>query len=255
MTPAAHMFFGAIGSSSWSPADLSGLAPSLSVAEQRSSGLLFQDTGKTTSATADTDPARVATPLWTGADYVAPSDAARPLLRISGATNYLALDGVDDQIESSIPSAFTDGIICFRGRCGTTTAGFNGPVWMGGTTGDRFGIYQFNTNYAVLAVSGATTVEPSVSTTATNGSWATVTGLLIGGTGARLRVNGTQIGSANAAIGTITPSVALRVGRRGNNGGFWLGDMAGAIIVLRNGSAITSDEITLIEAYVTGLAS
>lgn len=74
-------------------------APSLSVALQRSLGLLWQDTGKTVAATADGDPVRVVTCPWTGEDYTAPSDAARPLLYDEGDGKWsLSFDGVDDRI-------------------------------------------------------------------------------------------------------------------------------------------------------------
>lgn len=87
------------GAAVWSPASLPGLAPSLSVALQRTLGLLWQDSGKTIAATADGDPVRVATCPWTGEDYTASSDASRPLLWEEGGGKWsLYFDGIDDML-------------------------------------------------------------------------------------------------------------------------------------------------------------
>lgn len=86
-----------IMTSVFSPGDLPGLAPSISVAYQLQLGLLWQNAGKTIPAVADGDPVRVATCPWTGEDYTAPSDAARPLLYDQGGGTWsLRGDGVDD---------------------------------------------------------------------------------------------------------------------------------------------------------------
>lgn len=83
-------------------------APSLQAALQRSSGLLWQDAGKTIAATEDGDPVRVATCPWTGEDYAAPSDAARPLLYDEGGGTWsLFFDGVDDYLELASGEALT----------------------------------------------------------------------------------------------------------------------------------------------------
>jgi len=83
----------------WSPGDLPGLQPSLQVALSLSQGGLWQDAGKTVPATEDGDPVRVATCPWTGQDYVAPSDSARPLLWDEGGGKWsLFFDGIDDRM-------------------------------------------------------------------------------------------------------------------------------------------------------------
>jgi hypothetical protein len=61
------------------------LLPGLS----RQQGLLWQDSGKTTAATTDGHPVRVATCPFTGKDWVAPTNGQRPTLRVSGGVWYL----------------------------------------------------------------------------------------------------------------------------------------------------------------------
>jgi hypothetical protein len=74
-------------------ATLPGLAVTLLPALSRSRGLLYQDAGKTTLATADGDPVRVATCPFTGADVVSPSDAARATLKQVGGRWCLRFNG------------------------------------------------------------------------------------------------------------------------------------------------------------------
>ena len=68
---------GICGGAAWSPASLTGLAPTLLPALSRTQGKLWQDSAKTVPATAAGDPVRVATCPFLGVDYTAPSDAAR----------------------------------------------------------------------------------------------------------------------------------------------------------------------------------
>ena len=85
------------GASAWNPSRLTGLAATLLPALSRSSGLLWQNTAKTTPATADGDPVRVAVCPFTAVEFTAPSDAARPLLWDEGSGKWsLSFDGVDD---------------------------------------------------------------------------------------------------------------------------------------------------------------
>jgi hypothetical protein len=85
----------------WTPADLLGLldAPS-SISQLRSTGNLWQNAAKSIPALSVTDPVRV---VSVGAvDWVAPSDAARGLLyQESNGGWSIALDGIDDQYQSS----------------------------------------------------------------------------------------------------------------------------------------------------------
>lgn len=104
--------------SEWSPAQLPGITTSLgSIAEARTYGRLWQNTGKTTPAVADGDPVRVASCPYTGIDWVAPSDAARPILTDMGSDTWaLVGDGAQtvlvaadsfDLLQSGITAAYT----------------------------------------------------------------------------------------------------------------------------------------------------
>jgi hypothetical protein len=123
----------------WTPANLSGLAPSLSVAMQRSSGLLWQNTAKTIPAVADTDPVRVATCPWTGVDYTAPSDAARPLLWDLGSGKWgLKGDGVDDILATTV-LAVTTGYTVSLGIASVQSG--NNFVFNNGSEANGFGYW------------------------------------------------------------------------------------------------------------------
>jgi hypothetical protein len=63
-----------------------------------SENVLFQDDAKSTPATADGQPVRRMVSLVDGVEAVAPSDAARPTLRIAGGVRWLEFDGVDDRM-------------------------------------------------------------------------------------------------------------------------------------------------------------
>ena len=94
-------------SAEWNPGDLAGLAATIVVAEQRSAGLLWQNTAKTIAATADGDPVRVAVCPYTAVEFTAPSDAARPLLYDEGSGKWsLSFDGVDDQLRTTTSPAY-----------------------------------------------------------------------------------------------------------------------------------------------------
>jgi hypothetical protein len=93
------------------------IAPCLLPAASRALGRLYQDAAKTLLATADGHPVRVATCPYTGQDYTAPSDAARPVLRTDGAAGHwwLAFDGVDDAMAGPTGTNLTgDSTFCVR---------------------------------------------------------------------------------------------------------------------------------------------
>jgi len=86
-----------LSASDWSPDLLSGLHSAPAIALCRSLNLLWQDAAKTTIATAANDPVRVVKCPFTGVEFTAPSDAARPLLtNPAGAIWCLTFDGVND---------------------------------------------------------------------------------------------------------------------------------------------------------------
>lgn len=80
----------------FNPSLLSGLSGAPNIALCRSLGLLWQDAGKTTLATADTDVVRVVKCPFTGLEYTAPADGNRAILNTSGGLWYLTFDGIDD---------------------------------------------------------------------------------------------------------------------------------------------------------------
>ncbi len=85
----------------WTPASLPGFVISLLPSLSRSQGKLWQDSGKTVAATADGHPVRVATCPYSGLDWTASSDAARPLLWDEGGDKWsLSFDGVDDIVNA-----------------------------------------------------------------------------------------------------------------------------------------------------------
>ena len=81
---------------------LTSLYAATTIGRARRDGLLWQNTAKTTPATADGDPVRVVTSVHGSVDFVAPSDAARPLLKNKFANVwYLLFDGSDDCLDFS----------------------------------------------------------------------------------------------------------------------------------------------------------
>lgn len=90
----------------WDPSVASAVAWD-AIAGARADGRLWQNSGKTVAATADSDPVRV----WTdaeGNDWTAPSDAARPLLEDGGDGKWsLKFDGVNDYLDCTTLGAST----------------------------------------------------------------------------------------------------------------------------------------------------
>jgi len=64
-----------------------------------SSSSMYQDAAKTMPATSADHPVRVISPVFGSGDATAPNDAARPLLKISGAFKNVKFDLVDDDIK------------------------------------------------------------------------------------------------------------------------------------------------------------
>lgn len=92
----------------WNPSFAPGLYAAPAIALCRQLGLLWQDSGKTTLATAASDPVRVVKCPFTGVEFTAPSDATRPALtNPSGDVWCLTFDGSDDCLDfaglASIP--------------------------------------------------------------------------------------------------------------------------------------------------------
>lgn len=91
---------------SFVPSQVTGLFASPSVAQCRGAGLLWQDAGKTTAASADGDPVRVVRCPFTGVEFTAAVDGQRPLLKSGGgALWYLLFDGTDDFLAFAGPAS------------------------------------------------------------------------------------------------------------------------------------------------------
>lgn len=126
-------------SDEWNPGDLTGLAATIVVSEQRAGGKLWQNTAKTTPATADGDPVRVAVCPYTAVEWTAVSDAARPLLWDEGGGKWsLSFDGVDDYLVATIP-ALTNCTLAGR-IVAVTNGNASGRIVMFASSPDTFEI-------------------------------------------------------------------------------------------------------------------
>ena len=234
----------------WSPGDLPGLQPSLQVALSLSQGGLWQDAGKTVPATEDGDPVRVATCPWTGEDYVAPSDSARPLLWDDGGGKWsLALDGADDQMvcASAWPAAAMSCVLRVLTDAGTAPW----PVLIGGAVSGTLGLavaagtlYVFNQGVAGAVLSPAVDFSSDAYHTA---SWWSAVGGSAGDITAR--VDGGATGTATPPAAPAT-GAAVRFGRDGDSGAFVSGRYAGFALY----AADHSSDLALLEPYFTALA-
>jgi len=127
----------------WNPGQLSGLAATLLPAPSRDQGLLWQNTAKTVPAEVDGDPVRVAVCPYTGVEFAAPSDAARPLLYDEGSGKWsLSFDGVDDylsagDLSASVATQGCVGVRYFDPSANTSTIMILGQS-RNGTGYDRF---------------------------------------------------------------------------------------------------------------------
>lgn len=230
----------------WSPADLPGIAPSLSVALQRGRGLLWQNTGKTVPAVAATDPVRVATCPWTGVDYVAPSDAARPLLYDEGGGKWsLSFDGVDDYL--SAPWVGT-AAVTMAAAVRLASAGSFPIVIAASVTKRELRFIATARRPETITDDGALSVN-SASVLALD-TWARVLAACgASGASTELYTNNIQVGQDAADTTASVSSTAIYVGSR--NGTLFLpGRVAGTATV---GSKVSVPTVGMIDAYLAGL--
>lgn len=124
----------------WNPGQLSGLMATLLPAESLAAGMLWQNTAKTTPATADGDPVRVAVCPYTGVEFTAQSDAARPLLYDEGGGKWsLSYDGVDDRHDLTLTwPAVSAGSLSVRFRTPGSQARCPPVQTLPGALGDWF---------------------------------------------------------------------------------------------------------------------
>ena len=233
-------------STAWNPSLLPGIAPGLDIATQRSLGLLWQDTGKTVPALVATDPIRVATCPWTGVDYTAPSDAARPLLYDEGGGKWsAAFDGVDDRTTASggptSATARVSGWAVRTGASGNVSPFQNGTA---ATTGsmDR-PLYRI----------GSLLVDLQGHNTDLNSAWAVAAnsndaGVWMHAPTSKYAQNLSPLSSAAQGITAGDGNIYLASSSGGTL--LWNGRIRG--LVLANGTQ-TDATLALIQAYMMGL--
>ena len=173
------------------------------VEEAALAGRLWQNTGKTTPATADGDPVRVFTDK-NGNDWIAPSDAARPTLKIESGIYSLLFDGVNDRLELSGLAALGTSITAAVAIKPTGT-GRGDPLtrWLdGNAVSDVFNLLMGVTSGKPQLYVRATGQQNSGvgSTTISAGQLARLVGTAGGGTAAVYLDNVSQ---SSASIGTL----------------------------------------------------
>lgn len=229
----------------WSPGDLPGLRPSLQVALSLSQGGLWQDAGKTVPATEDGDPVRVATCPWTGEDYVAPSDSARPLLWDEGGGKWsLALDGADDRLVGA-SATIGAGVAATVVMAVVVTATLNiGRLVYG--IGDSLNLDGAGSGNLNVYRDGNAGPMPAGIVVDTDYTLTAV--FTAAGTGTFLRVNGTQVGSGTAGTAAVG---GVSVGA--SNTGLQPAPIRLYGTVL-SASQLSAGEIVLAETYLSALA-
>lgn len=166
-------------------------------------GRLWQNTGKTIAATADGDPIRVFTDA-AGNDWIAPSDAARPTLKIESGVYSMLFDGVNDRLELSGLAALGTSITAAVAIKPTGT-GRGDPLtrWLTGSDGaDVFDLLMGVTTGKPQFYVRATGIQDSGvgSTTISAGQSVRLVGTAGSGTCAVYLNNVSQ---SSAAIGTL----------------------------------------------------
>lgn len=231
-----------VGSDAWTPARLSGLAPSLSVALQRSRGLLWQDTGKTVVAVAATDPVRVATCPWTGVDYTAPSDAARPLLYDEGSGKWsLSFDGVDDRMTASGgPTSATARTSAWSVLTPASGSPVLFQVGTPTTNGSMDRTFYFVGTPKVALQGHFSDIDPAWATSAS----AAETGIWYHAATSKYAKNGGALSSSSVTVSAGDGLVWL--GSSSVPGSFWTSRIRG--LVLANGTQ-TDATLALLQAY------
>lgn len=150
---------------SWSPASATGLALDLLVADARTAGRLWQDAAKTVPATANGHPVRVAQSVYSAAEWVAPSDSARPALFDEGSGAWsLSFDGADDTLACALGSAgqpSASGLSAvFYGRVQTDVSL---PLSRVGSTSPQWRVQQQTTARMTALVGSGSAAEAVVS--------------------------------------------------------------------------------------------
>lgn len=249
-TPAG-CFQPVVSAEEWTPADLPGLVAAPVVSLMRSAGTLWQDSGRTTLATADGDPVYVADCTFTGTRFTAPGSSQRPVLYLeSGGKWSLSFDGVDDSLVGpQLVSSAANWTLAAQFLI-ATASGIR-SVMLNGTAGD-------NNGYALMVRTDAGRIGglyPGVawlsgSTTATIDTPHTAV-LRRAGSVADIRVGG-----VNQTLGnnTATPNAPGSGSILGGNGAPFPASLSGRVAGWAAYTAALSDaDAGLLEAYLGGL--
>lgn len=234
------------GSSAFSPADLPGLVLGVNIALMRSSGLLWQNTGKTVPAVEDGDPIRVAVCPWTAVELTAPSDSARPLLWDEGSGLWSAMfDGVDDLLETATAPSWTgtDGSLAARFAFTDTTSSLAAcTTEIAGNDNEYYNFTGDNLAYArcFRTIRHGAYASLTLNTTPHTQIW-------VSGADYRVYLDTVQQGSA-VATAWAAPST-MKIGQ-GDIGIFFPGRFAGLVL-----AAAAWDELTRaqVDAYLAAL--
>lgn len=201
----------------WNPSLLTSLYAAPAVALCRAGSLLWKDAAKTLLATAAGDPVRVVQCPFTGAEFTAPSDAARPTLRNPESdTWYLEFDGTNDRLNfGGIASIPLSAHFAFRQTDGQTGVGV-----AGGNGAQKFKINELDKR--VGGKEGA--FNWSASTTARQNNVDYVAGINYGSTGkATYWLAGATDGltSQNVEDAAFSANITSAFGRPDNDGEFF----------------------------------
>ena len=228
------------GAPSWSPNQLPAFLGGLDIAASLAAGKLWQNAGKTVAATSDTDPVRVATCHYSGVDFTAPSDAARPLLKITGSKSYLLFDGTDDEMSSNLGHTWTAlahgvGVAVQPGA----DVDYDPPVIAEtGTGGWRLCTQIPGGKWGTYGA-----VDIPANTTLSNGTDYTL--VMNGG---NFRLDGAADGTYAASIGYGAVGTNVKIAT--DNFRWYIGRIYGAVF---SSASLSAGNLTLLETYLDGL--
>lgn len=231
------------GVSAWNPSRLTGLAATLLPALSLAQGKLWQNTAKTTPATADGDPVRVAVCPFTAVEFTAPSDAARPLLWDEGGGKWsLSYDGVDDTLTRAALGQTTSFILASRSRAAATAA-FQMVL------SSIASAIEWELRYNQTVGAGQLAFDSSsVTGVAANAVYTTMLAYRDGGPNGFFRQDGVDRGSA--VMPAREGTGAVFVGSRGGSSSRLGGRVAGAVWTTNAGS---SADRSSLETYLGAL--
>ena len=238
-----------LGRRAFSPSHLAGLAPCVLPALSRSMGRLWQDALKTVPAVADGDLVRVATCPFTGADYIAPSDAARPTLKDAGGGKwYLEGDGVNDVLTCGTFYGASGDFSGSFGAAVASPANSLSEIGAFGTVLGGFGLY-FSAGVPKVAYGGGNNVEFGTYDTSDQRFIVTKSPGNINATTA-LWKNGASVAMGAASSGTPNLTAAALSCPSIPGLDYYAGRIYGYVPVA---ATLTAAQVALLDAYLRGL--